>query len=268
MSQSAVSGALADLERQFDVQLFDRAGQAPAAERAGPGRARPGRGDPGPGPGAGAGAGRPQAGGPAAHRGDADHRQLPGGAADGPVHARAPGRRADAGGGQHRGDRPPGGELRDRRRADRGRDRARRPGHHPLARRRAGGVLRRRPPAGAQAQPDRRRPARGRRGSCASPARAPARPSTGPCTGCCPSCTSPWSCSTPRPSRGRWRPAWASAASRASPLQDAFRSGTLRACRVPQRDFRRQFFFLLHKQKYRSAGIQRWLELCRAQPTG
>src|SRR6187551_308207 len=27
MSQSAVSGALADLERQFDVQLFDRVGK-------------------------------------------------------------------------------------------------------------------------------------------------------------------------------------------------------------------------------------------------
>jgi DNA-binding transcriptional LysR family regulator len=51
-------------------------------------------------------------------------------------------------------------------------------------------------------------------------------------------------------------------------LQDAFRSGTLRACRVPGRDFRRQFYFLLHKQKYRGPGILRWLELCRAQPTG
>jgi DNA-binding transcriptional LysR family regulator len=46
-------------------------------------------------------------------------------------------------------------------------------------------------------------------------------------------------------------------------LEDAFRHGTLKACRVPQRDFRRQFFFLLHKQKYRSAGLQRWLQLCR-----
>lgn len=27
MSQSAVSGALADLERQFDIQLFDRIGK-------------------------------------------------------------------------------------------------------------------------------------------------------------------------------------------------------------------------------------------------
>jgi DNA-binding transcriptional LysR family regulator len=39
--------------------------------------------------------------------------------------------------------------------------------------------------------------------------------------------------------------------------------GSLKACRVPHRDFRRQFFFLLHKQKFRNAGIQRWLDLCR-----
>lgn len=46
-------------------------------------------------------------------------------------------------------------------------------------------------------------------------------------------------------------------------LEESFRHGTLKPCRVPHRDFRRQFFFLLHKQKYRSAGIQRWLQLCR-----
>src|SRR5688572_17149734 len=48
-------------------------------------------------------------------------------------------------------------------------------------------------------------------------------------------------------------------------LEDAFRHGTLRPCKVPHRDFRRQFFFLLHRQKYRSAGIRRWLELCREE---
>jgi DNA-binding transcriptional LysR family regulator len=48
-------------------------------------------------------------------------------------------------------------------------------------------------------------------------------------------------------------------------LEDAFRHGTLRPCRVPHRDFRRQFFFLLHRQKYRSAGIRRWLQLCREE---
>jgi DNA-binding transcriptional LysR family regulator len=48
-------------------------------------------------------------------------------------------------------------------------------------------------------------------------------------------------------------------------LEHELKSGALAVCRVPHRDFRRQFFFLLHKQKYRSAGIQRWLELCRSR---
>ncbi|AOS96454.1 HTH-type transcriptional regulator CysL [Microbulbifer aggregans] len=46
-------------------------------------------------------------------------------------------------------------------------------------------------------------------------------------------------------------------------LSDALRRGSLVELRVPQRDFRRVFHFVLHKQKYRSAGIERWLELCR-----
>jgi DNA-binding transcriptional LysR family regulator len=49
-------------------------------------------------------------------------------------------------------------------------------------------------------------------------------------------------------------------------LDDAFSRGSLKACRVPHRDFRRQFFFLLHRRKFRSAGIARWIELCRAEP--
>jgi DNA-binding transcriptional LysR family regulator len=47
-------------------------------------------------------------------------------------------------------------------------------------------------------------------------------------------------------------------------LQREFADGTLKACRVPQRSFQRRFFFLLHKQKHRSAGIKKWLELCRS----
>jgi DNA-binding transcriptional LysR family regulator len=47
-------------------------------------------------------------------------------------------------------------------------------------------------------------------------------------------------------------------------LEDAFRRGGLAACRVPHRDFRRQFFFLLHRRKFRGAALDRWLELCRA----
>ena len=49
-------------------------------------------------------------------------------------------------------------------------------------------------------------------------------------------------------------------------LDDAIGRGSLKACRVPQRDFRRQFFFLLHRRKFRSAGIAHWIELCRAAP--
>ncbi len=46
-------------------------------------------------------------------------------------------------------------------------------------------------------------------------------------------------------------------------LEDAFRRGSLVPLPVPHRDFRRHFYFIMHRQKYRSAGIERWLELCR-----
>lgn len=45
-------------------------------------------------------------------------------------------------------------------------------------------------------------------------------------------------------------------------LQEAFRRGALVPLSVPQRDFRRYFYVILHRHKYRSAGIQRWLALC------
>lgn len=48
-------------------------------------------------------------------------------------------------------------------------------------------------------------------------------------------------------------------------LADAFRRGNLVPLEVPEhRHFDRQFYFILHKQKYRSAGIDRWMSLCRA----
>jgi DNA-binding transcriptional LysR family regulator len=47
-------------------------------------------------------------------------------------------------------------------------------------------------------------------------------------------------------------------------LEDEFARRSLRPCRVAHRDFRRQFFFLLHRRKFRGAGLERWLELCRA----
>ena len=46
-------------------------------------------------------------------------------------------------------------------------------------------------------------------------------------------------------------------------LEDAFERGTLKPCRVPHRDFRRQFYFLQHKRKQRSAGVDGWLAFCR-----
>ena len=47
-------------------------------------------------------------------------------------------------------------------------------------------------------------------------------------------------------------------------LEDAFRHKSLVPCSVPQRDFRRSFFFVLLKGKHRSAGLEAWLALCRA----
>jgi DNA-binding transcriptional LysR family regulator len=46
-------------------------------------------------------------------------------------------------------------------------------------------------------------------------------------------------------------------------LADAFRQGTLVPCEVPHRDFRRQFYFLLHREKHVSPALSRWLTLCR-----
>ncbi len=46
-------------------------------------------------------------------------------------------------------------------------------------------------------------------------------------------------------------------------LVEAFRRGSLVPLSVPGRDFSRRFYFILHQRKYRSAGIARWMELCR-----
>lgn len=45
-------------------------------------------------------------------------------------------------------------------------------------------------------------------------------------------------------------------------LEDAFKRGSLVRLPVPHRDFQRQFYFILHKQKFRTAGIDQWMELC------
>jgi len=50
-------------------------------------------------------------------------------------------------------------------------------------------------------------------------------------------------------------------------LEDAFKRGSLVELPVPQRDFRRQFYFILHRQKFLSPGIARWQTLCRESQT-
>lgn len=45
-------------------------------------------------------------------------------------------------------------------------------------------------------------------------------------------------------------------------LRDAFKRGSLVPLSVPQRNFHRRFYIILHKQKYRGPGIDLWLEHC------
>merc|ERR1712000_623982 len=44
-------------------------------------------------------------------------------------------------------------------------------------------------------------------------------------------------------------------------LADAFKRGSLVRLHTPQRDFSRQPYLIVHKQKYRGAGIDAWLDL-------
>lgn len=46
-------------------------------------------------------------------------------------------------------------------------------------------------------------------------------------------------------------------------LEDEFLRGSLVPLPVPHRDLSRHFYFIVHKQKFRSAGIAAWIELCR-----
>lgn len=46
-------------------------------------------------------------------------------------------------------------------------------------------------------------------------------------------------------------------------LRDAFARGSLIELRAPQREWTRKFYFILHRHKYRSAGIVSWLSLCQ-----
>lgn len=46
-------------------------------------------------------------------------------------------------------------------------------------------------------------------------------------------------------------------------LNNAFRRGTLVRLKTPGKNFHRHFYFIVHKQKYPSAGLERWLDICR-----
>ncbi|WP_079201187.1 LysR family transcriptional regulator [Pseudomonas sp. CC6-YY-74] len=51
-------------------------------------------------------------------------------------------------------------------------------------------------------------------------------------------------------------------------LRDAFRRGSLVAVETPSLDLRRQFYFIWHKQKYQSAAMREFIELCRELTVG
>lgn len=46
-------------------------------------------------------------------------------------------------------------------------------------------------------------------------------------------------------------------------LRDAFRRGSLVELPVPRRDMHRQFYVILHREKFISPGIERWQALCK-----
>ena len=45
-------------------------------------------------------------------------------------------------------------------------------------------------------------------------------------------------------------------------LQESFQNGSLVELGIPGRNMHRQFYLVLHKQKYQSAGIRHWLSMC------
>jgi DNA-binding transcriptional LysR family regulator len=47
-------------------------------------------------------------------------------------------------------------------------------------------------------------------------------------------------------------------------LADEVKRGQLVACRIPERDFRRMFYSVLHREKHQSTGLSRWLALCES----
>ncbi len=51
-------------------------------------------------------------------------------------------------------------------------------------------------------------------------------------------------------------------------LKEAFARGSLLPLAAPQRNWTRQFYFIIHKQKYHSLGIQEWISMCREETGG
>ena len=51
-------------------------------------------------------------------------------------------------------------------------------------------------------------------------------------------------------------------------LRDAFRRGSLVPLETPQLDLSRQFWFIWHKQKYQTAAMREFLELCSSFTAG
>ncbi|MEM9174166.1 MAG: LysR substrate-binding domain-containing protein [Myxococcota bacterium] len=49
-------------------------------------------------------------------------------------------------------------------------------------------------------------------------------------------------------------------------LEESLERGDLAAARIPHRDLTRSFYLIVHRQKYRSDAVQKWLESCRAWP--
>ncbi|AUM12208.1 LysR family transcriptional regulator [Ketobacter alkanivorans] len=47
-------------------------------------------------------------------------------------------------------------------------------------------------------------------------------------------------------------------------LKEAFSRGSLIPLLIPNRNLKRQFYFILHKQKYRDSSIDQWLTLCQS----
>jgi len=46
-------------------------------------------------------------------------------------------------------------------------------------------------------------------------------------------------------------------------LEDAFHRGSLIPLSVPRRDFRREWYLITHREKFHSTALREWLELCR-----